>query len=361
MGGMRKNGICVSQLDYYNNIDKEKFQIDVAAVHNNEKEMIEEYIKAGCRVIELPDRRKKIIQYLKKLKYLLKIEKYDIIHVHGSSTIMFLELGVAKKCGVKVRIAHSRNTTCDRLFLEKILRKKFDKTYNYAIACGEDAGKWLFKDKPFIILHNGKNLEKYRFNENKRKEYRKILNINDEEIAIGHVGLFNEQKNHNFLIDVFNEIAQNDTNVKLFLIGTGPKVDIIKEKVNILKLQDKVIFCGRVNNIEDYLQAMDVMFLPSLFEGLPNVLIEWQASGLSSIISDKITKECVVSDLVTFAPIDHGVEIWNNKYSEIKRFNNEKRKLISDFTCEKLIEHDFEINHNSRRLEEIYYNCINNK
>ena len=129
-GGIRRNGICVSQLDYYNNIDKNSFQIDIVAVHNNTEEMIEKYIQAGCNVYTLPDRRKNLIKYLKELKKLIKREHYDIVHVHGSSTLMYLELNLAKKCGVPVRIAHSRNTTCDRPYLEGLLRRKFDKSYN---------------------------------------------------------------------------------------------------------------------------------------------------------------------------------------------------------------------------------------
>ena len=357
-GGMRRNGICVSQLDYYKTIDKNKFKIDVLAVHNNTVDMINDYKNAGCDVYELPDRRKKTPQYLKQLRKLLIKEKYDVVHVHGSSTLMFLELLTAKKCGVKVRIAHSRNTTCDRPWLEKIFRNSFDNSYNVALACGEDAGKWLFQDKDFAVFHNGKELTKYQFNADKRKKMRKNLGIADGMIAIGHVGLFNEQKNHHFLIEVFQDIFQSNKNAKLFLMGIGPKMEEIKEMVERLNLKDAVSFLGSVSNVNDYLQAMDVMLFPSLFEGLPNVVIEWQASGLPCIISDKITKECAVSELVHFMPIEEGAQCWKEQMERIPLQSEEEREQSSKLACELLKKNGFELETNTRNLEEIYRNSI---
>ncbi len=354
--GIKRNGICVSQLDYFKLINKEKFLIDVVAVHNNTKEMIEAYRNAGCRVFELPDRRKDLSKYLRQLKKLIISERYDIVHVHGSSALMALELGLAKRCKVPVRIAHSRNTTCDQKKIDKLLRPVFKKQYNVALACGEDAGKWLFKNNYFCVFHNGKNFERYMFNEKIRQEYRKKLKIKDK-IAIGHVGLFDIQKNHEFLIDIFKKIHRKNENTYLFLFGFGDKMNYIKSKVNSLNLNDCVFFLGSVNNISDYLQAMDVMLFPSLFEGLPNVVIEWQIAGLPCIISDKITKECGVSNLVNFLPIDN-VNKWVNFFENIKILSNVQREKKSKEACELLKEKGFEIKTNTRELEKIYINKV---
>ena len=317
-GGLRRNGICVSQLDYAKKISKTDFQVDFAAVHNDSKEMIEKYKECGCIVYKLPDRRKNLFKYIKALKKLLNSEKYDIIHVHGSSALMFIELLIAKKCKVKVRIAHSRNTKCDRPLIDKILRPIFYSSFNYALACGTDAGKWLFNKKKFNVFFNGKDLEQYKFKGDLRKEYREKLHLKNDEIAFGNVGTFYEQKNHLFLIDVYNKIYENNKKSKLFLMGEGILENKIREKVSKYGLENNVIFLGRVSNVNDFLNAMDCMLFPSLFEGLPNVVLEWQINGLTSIISNTITDECIVTDFVKSIPINQGTKTWTDFVKKIK-------------------------------------------
>lgn len=355
-GGLKKDGICVSQLDYAKRLNKNIFSLDVCAVHNNSDEMIKAYEDAGCKVIVFPDRKKNLIKYIKKLKVELRNGRYDIIHTFGSSSLMAIELMIAKKCDIKVRIAHSRNTTCDRPWLEKLIKPIFKKSYNYALACGKDAGEWLFDDKKYNILHNGKNLNKYSFNENIRKKIRRKYKIQDK-IAIGHVGNFINQKNHEFLIDIFSEINRKDNNTVLFLMGSGSLVDEIKEKVIQLKLNDKVYFLGSINNVEEIIQAMDVMIFPSLFEGLPNVVIEWQASGLPCLISDKITKECCVTDNVFFLSIDNGLDEWINTTLDVC-YKKNNRNNVSAKNLQLLKDNGFDIVDSVVFLEELYKSLL---
>ncbi len=350
--GLRKNGICLSQLGYLKNINKDKFDIHVVAFENDNKDIIDLY-KKNSKIIILPNRKKKLFLYCKLLKKKMIDNKYDVIHVFGSSTLMLIELQIAKKCKIKTRIAHSRNTTCDRPWLDKILRFSFNRSYNVALACGKEAGEWLFPNKKFIVIHNGKDLDSFKFNVSKRIKKRKELNLT-QEIAIGHVGFFNKQKNHVFLIDIFNEIYKHNKNVRLFLMGYGFKMPEIKKKVKDLGLSHVVSFLGNVDNVSEYLQAMDLMLFPSLFEGLPNVVIEWQASGLPSIISDKITKECKVSDLVCFLPINQDSEMWYKTISKIEIYNDDIRRKKSKEACLLLEKNGFSIESSTLQLEKIY-------
>lgn len=355
-GGLRRNGICVSQLDYAKYIDKKSFQVDFVAVHNNQEKMIEDFKSVGCKVFELPDRRKNIFKYMSALKKLIRKEKYDIVHVHGSSSLMMIELFIAKICGVKVRIAHSRNTKCDRPSMEKLLKPIFKLSYNYALACGQEAGNWLFGNNKFEVFHNGKDMKKYSFNSEVRKNIREKYNIG-EKIAFAHVGNFNEQKNHIFLINSFKRINDENKNTLLFLFGDGPLENRMKERVKELELQNSVIFLGRVQNVNEMLQGMDAMLFPSLFEGLPNVVLEWQACGLRSFISDKITEECVVCNFVKSLPIDNGVDIWANAVSRLEIETDEQREESSKIGCKALIENGFEILSNTKKLEQYYIEC----
>lgn len=356
--GMFKNGICVSQLDYFNRIDKEKYVVEVVTTDDSRMDVVEDYRKCGCIVHVLPNRKKRLLKYLLYFRRLLVKNHYDIVHVHGSSPLMLFELFVSKFSGVKIRIAHSRNTLCNFSFLNVFFRHIFKKTYNVAMACGKEAGEWLFPKQDFIVFHNGKNLDKYKFDVETRRLYRKKLNLGNE-VAIGHVGLFNEQKNHSFLIDVFYEIHSINSGTKLFLIGNGSKMDLVKNKVKKLGIDDSVFFLGNLNNVQDYLQAMDIMLFPSLFEGLPNVVIEWQISGLPCILSDKITDECKVTNLVKFLSIDNGVKIWRSLFERTKLFSDDERINSSEKACLDIIKNGFEINSNTKYLEEIYFKLYN--
>ena len=354
--GIKRNGICVSQLDYFKLINKDKFFIDVVAVHNNTADMINEYKNANCRVFELTDRRKDLFKYIKELKQLMINEKYDIVHIHGSSALMALELIIAKKCGIPVRIEHSRNKTCDKKNIDKLLRPLFYKNYNIELACGEEAGKWLFGNRKFTVIHNGKNLNKYKYNDEIRKKIRKEYNF-DSKLVLGHIGLFTEQKNHEFLIDIFNDYYKQNKNAILVLIGEGNLMPKIKEKVDSYGISDAVIFLGRKSNVEEIIQGIDIMLFPSFYEGLPNVVIEWQAAGLPSIISNKITKECAVSELVKFASIENGTKEWIQLIETTKQ-ELKNRKNDSELACINLAKANFDINDNTKIIEELYSKSV---
>ena len=352
-GGLKRDGITLSQLDYMKEINKDLFEIDVAAVHNNSEEIINQLTEYGCNVIRFPDRKKQTFKYISKLNKTIKENKYDIIHVHGSSALISVELVTAKRNGVKVRIAHSRNTKTEKMLLHKILKPIFNKSYTFAIACGEEAGKWLFGEKPFTILHNGKDLSVYSYNNNTRTKIREQFKLENKK-ALATVGNCNNQKNQFFLIDTFENVHKQDPNTHLYLMGDGPNRNKLEEKVKELGLENSVTFLGRVDNANEIINAMDAMLLPSFYEGLPNVVLEWQANGIKSFISDTITRECKVSDLVEYIPINNGVTPWTEKIMNLEPFNEANRIENSKAGCQGLIDNSFEIKSNVKKLEDIY-------
>lgn len=350
-GGLGREGITMTQLELIKNMDTSRLQIDIAAVHNDEADVIKEFEAIGCKVYRLPDRKRKILSYIMKFHKLIIIEKYDIIHVHGSSSLMVIELLLAKFAGIKVRIAHSRNTQTEHSIIDSALRGVFNRCYTDALACGVEAGEWLFKKKDYIVFHNGKDLNKYLFSETIRKRMRAKLGIN-EETAIGFVGNLNYQKNLPFLLEIIKKNNEVNPNCLYFIVGDGPQKEDILKKIMDYKLTDKVQLTGRITNISDMLQAMDIMLLPSHFEGLPNVVLEWQASGLPSIVSDKVTEECKVCDLVSFLPIGDSYDLWVNKIINIS--NKYNREYISNNACQKLKENGFDLHENVRYLRDFY-------
>ena len=159
------------------------------------------------------------------------------------------------------------------------------------------------------ILHNAINYDDFKFNLKVRSKVRKELNI-DEKVVYGHIGRFNIQKNHMFLLDVFNEIYKKNRNSVLLLIGNGELKNDILNKINTLKLNDSVFLLGLQDNVSNYLMAMDKFIFPSLFEGMPNVIIEAQASGLPCYISNTITKEANITGLVKYIGLNDSSKEW---------------------------------------------------
>ncbi len=301
--------------------------------------------------------QKRPIMYCRKLYKIIKTEKYDIVHVHGSSSMMFMQLLTAKIAGVKIRIAHSRNTSCEHKLLNVLFKPFFKRIYTNAFACGKEAGEWLFgKKENFVIIPNGKDCEMFEFQETIREQYRQKYNLRDK-IVIGHIGNFNYQKNHEFLIDIFYELSKLNNNYYLILAGKGTLEKEIHDKIIELGLQKNVIFLGQVpvKEVANWLQAMDIMVFPSRFEGFPNVLIEWQIAGLPCIISDRITKDVKVTDLVKFISLDKSPKYWAEEIIKIKI---QDRNLIKDKVINQIKEHGYDIKENAKRLEKIYENLI---
>ena len=172
---------------------------------------------------------------------------------------------------------------------------------------------------------------------------------------MGHVGLFHKQKNHDFLIDVFHEVCKKSNRYKLVLIGEGEDQKKIREKVERLGLSEKVIFLGRQSNVQDWLQALDIMVFPSLFEGMPNVVLEWQIAGLPALISDVITRECGIMDTVSYLPLEKGSEYWADQilHTPLNDRENTKEAIRKRF-----VEAGFDIQENAKVLKNKYIELL---
>lgn len=306
----RLNGITSVIMNYYRKMDKSNMKIDFVVINHISEEYKRELQKNNSEIFYL-DRKNNPIKYMSNLRKLFKKNNYDIVHIHGNSALMAFETTLAKWCRIPVRIVHSHNTTCNHKILHKILQPVLDKTANYAFACGEEAGKWLFKDNSYEVIKNGIDLSIFAYDEKKRNEFRDKINAGNRKV-IGHVGNFIYQKNHEFLIDAFNELIKKDKNYLLLLISDGALLEQMKEKANNLGISENVLFLGKTTEVSSYLQAMDIFLLPSHFEGLPVVLIESQALGLPCIVSEKVSTEAKLTDLIEFLPITD-TTTWVNK------------------------------------------------
>ena len=265
---MERNGITNVICNIIENIDHGDIIIDCVAINSPDsryKNLLEIY---GGEIYVIPNRLSKPHIYVKKLAELIRQNKYDAVHAHGNSHTLALEMMAAKMAGCPFRIAHSHNTTCKYKFVDKIMTPLFELLCTDRIACGIEAGKWLFGKKEFWVLNNGIDIEKFRFNHEARESIRRNYHIDDDTLLIGHVGEFNDFKNQEFLVSIFAEIIKK-RKACLLLVGIGPRQEIIRNKVNELEINKNVIFVGVVDNVNDYLSAIDIIVMPSLHEGLP--------------------------------------------------------------------------------------------
>ncbi len=345
-------------------MDFNKISIDVLVLDDGNHYDGEDTLKnMGCNVYKLEGvwlrKPADFLKYKKELNnFFKKHHDYKVVHLHSSSK-NYIVLKYAKRYGIPVRIAHSHNVNFQtknkfKKIIGDLLKKQLKKYATDYFACANIAGEWLFGKKAVQngkvrVIHNGIDIEKFKYNEKIRNEIRKELNIKETDFVIGNVGRFSNQKNHLFLIDIFNEIQKVKSNSKLLLIGQGELEEEIRNKVKNLDLNDKVIFAGFKSNVNDYMQAMDIFIMASLYEGLPVVGIEAQASGLPCFMSKNvITNEVKITNSVKFISLNDSPKDWANIIlkSDLSRKDNlenlKKAGYFVEDTAKKLV--DFYLN-----------------
>lgn len=299
-------GIESFLLNLTKSIDMSNIHFDMLMRGNNQF-LEDELKKLGVTIYKVPTNP---IQYYRFVKNLLKTNNYDFVHVHKNSAAnIVLPLMVKKYTNSKL-IVHSHNTNPSggsklAVVLHKLNRNKLIKLSDYRLACSDTAAEWMYgkdyKDKQVEIIKNGIIAKDYLYDPKVRKTMRKQLGL-EGKFVIGHVGAFREQKNHQFLIDLFSKI--NIPNAELVLVGDGPFKNKIEDQVKSLKLENKVKFLGSRNDVNNILQAFDIFIMPSLWEGLSIAAIEAQASGLPILVSQNFSKETKISDLIAYLSLD---------------------------------------------------------
>lgn len=316
-GRMGKGGAETFMMNTYRNIDRTKIQFDFVIYqdYKNVRPYNEEIERLGGKIFSVPNPKKNPLAYIKAIRELLKNEQVDIVH----NEVFFgggLNLWLAAKAGINKRIAHSHATNDGKdSLLFKLIRKVLDQLmFKYAtdyLACSTEAGIGLFgKKKPFIFVPNGIDLEMFQqFPETKTKS-KKTLDISPDSFLLGNIGRFEKQKNHSFLLDIFNEVLKKNAQSELILIGEGSLEDEIREKIAKLQLESKVHLLGIREDIPRILNAMDVMVMPSLYEGLPISAVEAQAAGVKLVLSTEVSPETVLSENVSFISLETNPEVW---------------------------------------------------
>jgi len=200
------------------------------------------------------------------------------------------------------------------------------------LACSESAAQWFYRNDNYQIINNGIDVERFRFDPQIRESIRKDLGL-EGSFVVGHVGRFGVEKNHTKLLNVFYEVKKLKPDAKLVLCGDGEERTQIETLIEELKLKDSVLLLGVINNVHQVLQAMDVLMMPSLFEGLPFALLEAQASGLFCVVSDSVSQESNITNLIQYLPLNSDDWVWANHINCYER--NHDRDFYADVIRDK--------------------------
>ena len=349
-------------MNYYRNIDRNKIQFDFICDEDSTDIPYEEIEALGGRIILIPPYQK-VFKYHKELKRVLKEGNYKIVHSH-INTLSVFSLCAAKSAKVPVRIAHNHATSNKKEWkrnLIKYILKHFSKVFatDY-FSCSILAGKWLFgkniiHNSKFYLMYNAIDIDKFKFNNEIRKKLRKKYRIQENIFVIGQIGRFVPTKNQMFTIELFKKYHDIDNDSKLIFVGQGPDLAKIIEKCKSLDIIDNVLFLGQKNNINEIYQMLDVLILPSLYEGLGMVLIEAQCSNLNCICSKFVSSEAKLIPQVNYLGLDESLSKWCESLKFAKKNNN--RKDNGNVLCD----YNYNIYNEAKKLEKEYFELIESR
>lgn len=349
VGTMQMGGQETFIMNIFRNIDRNKYEFGFVVHSNKRGEYEKEIENLGGKIYRITPISKNPIKHMLQLRKVIKDDNYKVMHRHANLSIVFIDLLVGRICKMKKIIIHSHsNTSAKFKVIHKILRPLLNLFATDKLACSQKAGEWLYGNKKFEIIPNAIDIEKFRYNNEKRKEIRERENATDK-IVIGHVGRFDKIKNHKYLIEIFENLTKKVDNIELWLIGNGEEKKYIKKLSKDKGIIDNIKFFGTINNTYDYYQGMDFFVFPSIKEGLGIALIEAQVSGLKCIISDTIPKEAIVLNNVKELSINENATVWANYIeNEIKKVNTYSRDIDTKF-FEK-----YKIENLVKKMKEIY-------
>lgn len=353
LGALDRGGAETMVMNLYRHIDRSKLQFDFVIHIEKKCDYTDEILSLGGRIYSMPQYNGiNTVQYIKAWNsFFKKHTEYKIVHGHMRSTAS-IYLMVAKKYGIYT-VAHSHNTSSGRgisAIAKNLYQYPIRYIADYFFACSETAGKWLFGDKiiqsdRFEVINNAIDADSYRFNPINRASLRESMGLKNK-FVIGHIGRFHEQKNHEFLVDVYKEIKKKYPESVLLLIGEGELKQNIKEKVCKLGLEASIYFLGMREDVNDILQAVDLFLFPSIYEGLGIVAIEAEASGIPVICSDRVPYDVQLTENVEFVELN--IDKWLEAVERYRYFEDRKD------TYEAIKNSGYDIHTTAVKMEEFY-------
>lgn len=321
-------------VNYHRHIDKTQFCFDYVDIYGCGIAYAKEIEVLGSNIYTLPNFKRHPINMAKELFELMEQQLYDVIHINMLSAANYIPSTVACKSGKAVVIVHCHNSSIPSEMLRKVMHKiNLNNLRNMPVTkcgCSIKAGKWMWGDTfdELNVIPNAVDTNKFKKNDVTRARIRSICGFTDDELVVGFVGRFCEQKNVLFIPEILSALKKKSSKYKLLLVGDGELRKKMLIKLTELGVKNDVYFAGIQNNTNVWYQAMDAFLLPSIYEGLPIVGIEAQVTGLPCFISDKVTDEVDITGTVQYLPIHLGGDIWADAVDRTLQVKNRKTVAI---------------------------------
>lgn len=361
---MDRGGAETMVMNYYRHIDRQQIQFDFM-VHRERRGAYDDEIESmGGRIYRMPPiYPQNFMRYKRMLKeFFDEHDEYQIIHSHMSE-LGYFAFVEAKRHGVPVRICHAHNAPDFKhenliQYIKLIPRYYFIRRIRHLttdlFVCSHIAGLWLYGEKrqnEFVFMRNAIETEKFLYNVDEANAIRQELGISNQRL-ICHVGRYNKQKNHSFLIDIFKEIHKIDSDSILLLIGDGDLRKEIEDKVNRLNLRSNVRFLGVRDDVPQLLKASDLLLFPSYYEGLSVVLVEAQATGIKCIVTNSLADETIIcEDQMKLVSLQKNAKEWADIVLNEK---SEKREHAIEIMKKK----GWDVGVNAKWLQDYYLNSM---
>lgn len=335
-------------MDYYRHIDRTRVQFDFLVSVEAEGYFDREIQAMGGVIHHAYPLKKNPIRNYYDIARIVRENRYDIVHRHTGSAFGYFDLRAARHGGANHLILHSHNNQAGNQMLHK-LSKVFLTIPCERFACSREAGEWLFgPDQDFKVINNAIDCDKFRFRPEVRNRIRQDLKLEDK-FVIGHVGRFENQKNHFRILEIFEAVLRKRTNSVLVLVGIGSLQNQCKQLACNLGISDRVLFLDTRTDVPALMQAFDVFLLPSLYEGFPFVLVEAQTSGLVCVASTNVPAECNVTGNVHFIDLEKTDSEWADKILEYSRVTTNRSTF-----AETMKEQGYDIYQNAAELCSYY-------
>ncbi|OUM20304.1 glycosyltransferase [Butyricicoccus porcorum] len=307
------DGTAVAIMNYYQSLIDDGWHVDFMHLKSNACQWLNEVRENNGNVFELPQANKYTPAVQNRIENVISQGNYDLVHVNMPGHIGYSTLRLARKKGIAVRIFHAHNP-------KNILNTKTKMStwlYDYLIqkeatdliACSKSAGESRFGSKDFRVMRNVIDTDRFQYRSDARNCIRSGLNITNK-VVVGVVGRFAAQKNPGFLVHCFAEYVKIESRAFLLWVGDGELKQRVEQELHRLSLDDRYYFAGRKAEVEDWYAAMDLFFLPSVFEGMGIVFLEAQCTGLPCLGSNHVPVETEVTELMHRLDLNLPEKVW---------------------------------------------------
>lgn len=358
VSNMDRAGIETMLMNYYRHMDRSKIQFDFLCNKKKPGAYDDEIAAMGGRIYRTPGLNPlRYAEYLSFMKRLFRENpEYRIVEAHNGALGVYA-LYAARRNRIPVRIFHAHGASISKdwkLPLKLFCKRLLPLNMNQHFTCGMAAGRCYFgrkimNNQDYVLIPNAIEIDRFSFNDMVRNQIRDRYGLQERHV-VGHVGRFCPQKNQAFLLHVFAELKRLDPVAHLVFIGDGNQLEEVRQKAQMMGLQDSVSFLGNIPNVEEWYQAFDVFVLPSVWEGLPVVGVEAQTADLPCIFSDSVTDEIGILKKTRFLPLNKGYTYWAKAIVESLSFDSrgDVRSVIAD--------HGYDISVEAEKLQNLYLN-----